>query len=70
MPQPIPHRLCQKQLARRWNMSHRTLERWRARNDGPPYLKLLGKVLYRLEDIEQFEAERLHAGHRAEYASR
>lgn len=55
-----PSRLCQKQLARRWNMSHRTLERWRRENDGPPFLRLGGKIRYRIEDVEQYEADRLH----------
>jgi hypothetical protein len=51
--------LNQIELSRRWNISHRTLERWRSIGDGPSYLKLGGRVLYRLEDIEAFEAGRL-----------
>jgi hypothetical protein len=45
----------QVELARRW-MSHRTLEGWRWAGEGPKYLKLGGRVVYRLEDIEAFEA--------------
>ena len=45
----------QKQLARRWNLSPRTLERWRYFGGGPAFLKLGGRVLYRLEDIERYE---------------
>ncbi|WP_084112851.1 helix-turn-helix transcriptional regulator [Belnapia moabensis] len=48
--------LTQAELARRWRGSHRTLERYRYENKGPPYLKIGGRVLYRLEDIEAFEA--------------
>lgn len=48
--------LNQKQLAKRWAMSHRTLERWRCRGTGPGYLKLGGKIAYRLVDIEAYEA--------------
>jgi predicted site-specific integrase-resolvase len=55
------HHLNQNQLAERWNVSPRTLERWRWLGQGPVYLKLGGRVSYRLEDIEQYEANRLHA---------
>jgi hypothetical protein len=53
--------LNQNQLAERWNISPRTLERWRWLGQGPVYLKLGGRVSYRLEDIEQYETHRLHA---------
>lgn len=52
--QPIRH-LNQVQLARRWSLSPRTLERWRWRDQGPAYLKVGGRVVYRLEDVETFE---------------
>jgi hypothetical protein len=48
--------LNQIQLSRRWSISPRTLERWRWLKAGPAYLKLGGRVLYRLQDIENFEA--------------
>ncbi len=51
---PIIH-LNQVQLARRWSLSPRTLERWRWRERGPAYLKVGGRVVYRLEDVEAFE---------------
>jgi hypothetical protein len=54
-----PDRVNQRDLARRWSMSERTLERWRWLGQGPRFLKLGGRVLYRLEDIEAFEAERV-----------
>lgn len=53
--------LNQVQLSRRWSLSPRTLEAWRWRGEGPPYLKIRGRILYRLEDIERFEAENLVA---------
>ncbi|WP_333779716.1 helix-turn-helix transcriptional regulator [Falsiroseomonas oryzae] len=43
------------QLARRWSLSPRTLERWRWREQGPAYLKVGGRVVYRLEDVEAYE---------------
>lgn len=53
--------LDQNDLAGRWNLSPRTLEQWRWRGVGPRYLKLGGRVIYRLKDVEAFEAERIHA---------
>jgi hypothetical protein len=44
------------QLARRWSLSPRTLERWRWLKQGPDYLKIGGRIVYRLEDVEAFEA--------------
>jgi hypothetical protein len=48
--------LNQIELARRWRISPRTLERWRWLNQGCAYLKIGGRVVYRLEDIEAYEA--------------
>lgn len=49
--------LSQIELAARWNISHRTLERWRGTGEGPKFIKLGGRVIYRLEDVEAYEAE-------------
>lgn len=51
--------LNQTELAARWNISHRTLERWRWTGEGPAFLKIGGRVVYRLEDVEAFEAEQM-----------
>ncbi len=51
--------LNQVQLADRWNISPRTLERWRWIGEGIAYLKIGGRVVYRLDDIERYEAEHL-----------
>lgn len=51
--------LNQIELSRRWNISHRTLERWRSIGEGPAFLKLGGRVLYRREDVEAFEDAQL-----------
>ncbi len=51
--------LNQVQLADRWNISPRTLERWRWIGEGLTYLKIGGRVVYRLEDVERYEAEHL-----------
>ena len=47
----------QKELAARWKISHRTLERWRWVQEGPRYLKIGGRVVYRLSDVETFERQ-------------
>jgi hypothetical protein len=52
--------LNQVQLSRRWTLSPRTLERWRWLKAGPPYLKIGGRVVYRLEDVEDYEVNQLH----------
>jgi hypothetical protein len=50
--------LNQVQLARRWSLSPRTLERWRWLKQGPSYLKIGGRVVYRIDEIEAFETSR------------
>jgi hypothetical protein len=54
--------LTQQELARRWSVSPRTLERWRWLKQGPDYLKIGGRVVYRREDVELFEALQLQKG--------
>jgi hypothetical protein len=58
LPMAIRH-LHQVELADRWRISPRTLERWRWEGKGPRYLKLGGRVVYRLEDVEAFETEKI-----------
>lgn len=52
---PVRH-LTQNELAQRWRISPRTLERWRWLQEGPQFLKIGGRVVYRLEDVEAYEA--------------
>ena len=47
--------LTEKMLADRWVCSVARLQRWRTVEEGPQYLKIVGKVLYRLKDIEAYE---------------
>jgi len=62
--------LNQQQLAKRWDISEGSLERWRSIGIGPQFLKINTRILYRLEDIENYErlslrtstSERLTAG--------
>jgi hypothetical protein len=46
----------QVELSRHWCISPRTLERWRWLKKGPAYLKIGGRIVYRLCDIEAYEA--------------
>jgi hypothetical protein len=52
--------LHQEDVARRWRISARTLERWRWLKQGPAYLKVGGRVVYRLSDVEAYEKAQLH----------
>ncbi len=47
--------LSEDMLADRWLCSASRLQRWRSENTGLPYLKIGGKVLYRIEDVVAFE---------------
>lgn len=47
--------LTERMLAQRWHCSVSRLQRWRADGRGPSYLKIGGKVLYRREDVLNFE---------------
>ena len=51
--------LSQIELAARWRISPRTLERWRWIGDGPRFMKLGGRVIYRVEDVLSFEQQEL-----------
>lgn len=47
-----------KELARRWRMAPATLEKWRAANKGPPYLRISrGKVIYPYQAILDYEQQ-------------
>lgn len=53
--EPSRELLREKILADRWECSVARLQRWRTFGEGPPYLKIEGKVLCRLKDIEAYE---------------
>jgi hypothetical protein len=54
-----PNLLTEQMLAERWYCSTSRLQRWRAANTGPTYLKIGGKVLYRQEDVSAYETVHL-----------
>lgn len=51
--------LTPSSLASRWSIAPNTLKQWRWNGRGPLYVKIGGRVLYRLTDIEQFEEQKL-----------
>jgi hypothetical protein len=60
MTDVTPTHLTIDQLAERWHMSPRTLEKWRTLKKGPRYLKFgRKKVLYPIAAVVAFEKEGL-----------
>lgn len=54
--------LREAELAERWQVSKRTLQRWRQVGTGPSWGNFVGSVRYALSDILEFEARNLHKG--------
>ena len=52
--------LNENELAQRWGISPKTLQRWRSEGRGPKYVKLSKRVSYPLETVIEFEANALH----------
>jgi predicted DNA-binding transcriptional regulator AlpA len=51
--------MTEQELSSRWQISIKTLQRWRGQQTGPKFIKLENRsVRYRLTDIETYEAER------------
>jgi len=52
--------LNENELAQRWGLSPKTLQRWRSEGRGPRYLKLSTRVSYPLDSVIEFERCALH----------
>lgn len=50
--EPTLKHLSQRELSERWTIAETTLERWRSMGIGPVYVKLPGRVVYRITDVE------------------
>jgi predicted site-specific integrase-resolvase len=50
--------LRERELASRWDVSQRTLQRWRAEGFGPAYIYIGGAIRYLMDDVLSFEAAR------------
>ncbi len=53
-----PIYLTQTELAKRFRISPRTAERWRWKKTGPAFVRLGGKIVYNLIDVEAYERRR------------
>ena len=65
MPTEVSGFLLESELAQRWRLSVRTLQRWRRVGSGPVFLRLGRRVAYRLSDVERFETAHVSAGGRS-----
>ena len=54
--------LRERELAVRWRMSPRTLQRWRAERYGPAFIRIGGSIRYRMSEVLAFEERRSCGG--------
>jgi len=51
--------MIEQELGSRWQISIKTLQRWRSLHKGPKFIKLENRaVRYRLADVEAYESNR------------
>ena len=60
LDEKLPERISEARLGEHWNVSTRTLQRWRAEGEGPRWMRLGKKVVYRRSDVRQFEVEQIN----------
>lgn len=62
-----PSPLSESELARRWGVTTRTLQGWRADGIGPKWV-VLGKntIRYQIEDVIEYEASRTKKNNQGE----
>ena len=53
----MTNHLTETALADRLAVSKRTLQKWRANGEGPPFMRLGGAIRYNVEDVERWENE-------------
>ncbi len=49
--------MTEKELAKKWHLSAKTLQRWRWLKSGPHYIKIGGRIRYTSDNIKNFEKE-------------
>lgn len=56
--------LTPEQLSERWSGSikEQTLAIWRMKSTGPKFIKLGNKILYKISDVEAYEADNTQGG--------
>jgi glycine/D-amino acid oxidase-like deaminating enzyme len=47
--------------AERWNLSPKTLQRWRSEGRGPRFMKMSRRVVYPMDEVLDFESQALRA---------
>lgn len=52
----MPKFLTEEQLAERWVISPKALQKWRLTGEGPIFVKIGSRVRYSIDEIEKFEA--------------
>lgn len=57
-----PGHFSEHDLAERWNISPRTLQRWRAERIGPAWIVIGGSIRYAFADITAYEAAARRGG--------
>jgi hypothetical protein len=51
----------ENELATRWNISPKTLQRWRSEGRGPRFMKMSKRVVYPIDEVFDFESKALRA---------
>lgn len=54
--------MTEKELADAWEMKRNTLQKWRSIGVGPKYIKRVGRIVYRKDDIAEFERNNVFQG--------
>jgi hypothetical protein len=54
--------LTERQLAKRWNLSARTLQRWRKEGRGPDWMRIGRRILYSQAAVLAFEEQNRNGG--------
>ena len=47
--------MTERALAETWGLKRNTLQKWRSLGVGPKFLKRVGRIVYRKQDIAEFE---------------
>ena len=47
--------MTERALAEIWGLKRNTLQKWRSLGVGPKFLKRVGRIVYRKQDIAEFE---------------
>lgn len=54
--------LTERELSALWDVKMNTLQKWRSLGLGPVYIKRVGRIVYRKDDIAAFERKNVFQG--------